>query len=105
MTARGARVGTTKRVVVSTAGTPVQVEEQGGRYDEVWITGFRSNTQFVTWGFSNAVRAADASENGQSVQSKQTNVLLNIDISTLWLDSEIDGEGAVVVMFKDPEDK
>ena len=90
---------------VTTANTPVQITATSTVVHSLWIQARTTNTGLVAMGWSNAVRAsgtvnAPVLAAGQSVTIKQgRRSNQEFDISDLWFDAAVNGEGVTYFYF------
>lgn len=84
---------------VETSGTPVRLVESGGAVPdgvEILVKAKSGNSQPICVGFSSA--SALNSSTGHIRLSPNTGVGLQVDsLSSIWIDSLVDGEGVEVV--------
>jgi len=80
------------RKTVTTAGTAVQLASSSARVNEVAITALSTNTGVVVVGGSTVV-AASGTRRGQPLAPNQTVTLDVQDLSAVWIDSTVNGEG------------
>jgi hypothetical protein len=78
---------------VAVAGTPEKLSATKKLCGEVVITARPGNAGIVAVGFSNAVRATPAAEIGAIIQAGGGFTLSVPDISQVWIDASVSGEG------------
>ena len=77
---------------VTTAGTRVQLSSTWAQCKEVVITAYQANTGVMAIGDSNVV-AASGSERGATINAAQTEYLHDVNLSSIYIDSTVNGEG------------
>lgn len=82
------------RTTVTTAGTRVQLAAQGGlgRIQTVAITALDTNTGTIVVGGSTCVAAA-GTRRGVALAAKDSVSIDTDDLSDIWLDATVNGEG------------
>jgi hypothetical protein len=80
------------RTVVATAGQRVQLNATSTPCGKLTITALKSNTGEIVFGDSTIV-AAFGSRNGTPLEPMQSVDIPIDDLSKVWLDAEVSGEG------------
>lgn len=81
-----------QRQTVTTAGTRVQLTSSVIRARQVDITALHTNTGIITVGSSTVVAAA-GTRRGTPLNPGDTYTGYNVDLSQVYLDSTVNGEG------------
>ena len=77
---------------VTTAGTRVQLSSTWAQCTEVALTALQANTGVIAIGDNNVVALA-GSERGMTINAAQTEYVHNINLSSIYIDSTVNGEG------------
>ena len=80
------------RKTVTTAGTAVQLASSVTAVNEVAVTALSTNTGLIVVGAS-TVKAKAEERRGQPLSAGQTVSLDIRDLSSVWIDSTVNGEG------------
>lgn len=81
------------RKTVAATGTPEQLSATPTKARSLIITALEGNTGVVVIGGDNTVRAALASRNGTPLAAKESISYDVADLSSVWLDVTVSGEG------------
>lgn len=87
------------RLAVTVAGTPQKLESTNTPCKKVDITAFTSNTGFVVIG-DKTVIAATATRRGTPLMAGQTLTMYVQDLSVIYADAEVAGEGVTFTYYK-----
>ena len=74
---------------ISTAGTKERITEQPTPMAEICIRGLNSNTGQIYWVFSESKKGSE----GDCVDAGERMTIPIDDLSKIWFDAEVDGEG------------
>lgn len=86
------------RKTVAVHGTAVQLVSTSTACKRLDITAFQTNTKTIAVG-SSSVLANPGTEQGVVLQPTETYTLFVTDLSFIWIDSEINGEGVSYTYF------
>lgn len=78
---------------VTKAGTRVQLSAASAAVHQLDVTALSGNTGQIVVGGSTVVAASGATRSGTPLSAGDTFTVYDVDLSTVYLDSTVDGEG------------